>query len=81
MRAQLSPRRRLPSLAAALAALVLAAVPATLRASEAEERFEKNLDLEGVQKVRVQNVNGSIHVEAWDKPTLSIVAVKKAKGG
>jgi hypothetical protein len=81
MRGRLSPGRRLPCLAAALTALVLTTVPATLRASETEERFEKNLDLEGVQKVSVQNVNGSIHVEAWDKPTLSIVAVKKAKGG
>jgi hypothetical protein len=74
-------RRRLLSLAAPLAALLLAAAPGALRADDMDERFEKNLELEGIQKIRVQNVNGTIHVESWDKPTLSLVAVKKAKGG
>ncbi len=81
MKGQLSPAKRFPSFAVALAAVVLAVVPATLRASETEERFEKSVDLAGVQKVRLQNVNGSIHLETWDQPTLSLVAVKKAKGG
>jgi hypothetical protein len=81
MRGHLAPGKRLPSLGAVLAALVLGGFPVTLHASETEERFERSLDLEGVQMVRVQNVNGTIHVESWDKPTLSLVAVKKAKGG
>lgn len=74
-------RRRPPPLVSALSVLLLAGLPVTLRAAETEERFERTLDLEGVQKVRVQNVNGTIHVESWDQPTLSLVAVKKAKGG
>lgn len=81
MKGHFIPRSRLTSLATVLAALVLAGGPATLRAGETEERFERTLDLDGVEKVRVQNVNGTIHVESWDKPTLSLVALKKAKGG
>lgn len=73
-------KQRLVTLGAALAALLVSGAPATLAAADLEERVEKTLELAGVQKVRVQNVNGAIHVETWENPTLSIVAVKKAKG-
>ncbi|HQR46703.1 MAG TPA: DUF4097 family beta strand repeat-containing protein [Thermoanaerobaculia bacterium] len=72
-------KQRLATLGTLLAALLVTAAPAA-RAADAEERFEKSLELGGVQKVRVQNVNGPVHVETWENPTLSIVAVKKAKG-
>lgn len=73
-------RARPALLAGAMAALSLSAAPAILASDPAEERFEKSYDLAGVQKVRVQNVNGAVHVETWDKPELSLVAVKRAKG-
>jgi len=73
-------RARPALLAGAVAALVLSAAPVALASDAAEERFEKTYDLTGIQKVRVQNVNGAVHVETWDKPELSLVALKRAKG-
>ena len=67
-------------LGGALAVHLLAAPPAFAAEEATEERVEQSLDLEGIQKVRVQNVNGAVHVESWDKAELSVVAVKKAKG-
>ena len=80
MRVQ-NPRSRflVPAAAAAVASLLLASGPARA-ADEKEERVEKTLDLSGVQKVRVQNVNGPVRIESWENPTLSVVAVKRAKG-
>jgi hypothetical protein len=72
-------RARPALVAGAMTALILSAAPAAL-ASDTEERFEKSYDLAGIQKVRVQNVNGAVHVETWDKPQLLLVAVKRAKG-
>ena len=73
-------RSRPALLAVPMAALVLSVAAAAEASDPAEERFEKIYDLAGVQKVRVQNVNGAVHVETWDKPQLSLVAVKRAKG-
>lgn len=73
------PRRLLPTAAAFAALLVLAAGPAW-GADDREERIEKTLDLAGIQKVRVQNVNGPVRIESWENPTLSLVAVKRVKG-
>ena len=73
-------KRGLTSVAAVVAAVLAWAAPGARAADDLEERFEKTLELAGVQKVRVQNVNGAVHVETWENPTLSIVALKKAKG-
>jgi hypothetical protein len=73
-------RARPVLLAGSIAALVLAAAPWAVASDTAEERFEKSYDLTGIQKVRVQNVNGAVHVETWEKPELSLVAVKRVKG-
>jgi len=80
MKAHRSAKRRLSSVAAVLAALLVSAAPAARAADDVEERFEKILELGGVQKVRLQNVNGPVHVETWENPTLSVVALKKSKG-
>ncbi|MEO6324332.1 MAG: DUF4097 family beta strand repeat-containing protein [Thermoanaerobaculia bacterium] len=77
---------RLPRLGArsilSLALLAGAAHPAALRAADAtESRFEKAYELTGVTKLRVQNVNGPVHLESWDRNYLRVVAVKKVKGG
>jgi hypothetical protein len=76
------PPARLSRLAAALAVLAILA-PAAARAladDPAQEKFEKAYDLEGISKVRLQNVNGPVHVATWDKAYLRVAAVKKAKG-
>ncbi len=57
--------------------LLAAAVPATA----AEDRFEKAYELSGVTKIRVQNVNGPVHIATWDKDYLKVVAVKKVRDG
>jgi hypothetical protein len=76
-------RRRAQGAAAAAFALLLLAPPATVRADDepSQERFEKAFELEGIDKVRVQNVNGPVRLSAWDKAYLRVTAVKKAKGG
>jgi hypothetical protein len=78
------PRSRflvLAPTAVALASLLVVAAGPARAADDREERIEKTLELTGIQKVRVQNVNGPVRVESWENPTLSLVAVKKAKGG
>lgn len=80
MQRNLFHHRRLPPILAALAAFVVVTAGPARAADDREERIEKTLELTGIQKVRVQNVNGSVRVESWENPTLSLVAVKKAKG-
>ena len=61
--------------------LLAAAVSAPALADEpAVSRFEKAYELTGISKLRVQNVNGSVHLDSWDRNYLRVVAVKKAKG-
>ena len=79
MSRQLSRSRPFRPLPVAVVFL-LAGGPAVLAAADVEERIEKSFELDGIQKVRVQNVNGAVHVESWEKPTFSLVAVKRAKG-
>lgn len=45
-----------------------------------QEVFEKAYSMEGVSKISVENVNGSIEATAWDKPYFKVRAVKKAEG-
>lgn len=64
---------------AALSALGLAGPVA--RADEPlQERFEKVVDVAGLARVRVQNVNGPVRVTSWDKSSVRVIAVKKARG-
>lgn len=62
------------------ALLLIVATGPALAQKTAEERFEKAYELTGINKVRVQNVNGAVHLESWDRNYLRVVAVKKAKG-
>jgi DUF4097 and DUF4098 domain-containing protein YvlB len=52
--------------------------PAVARAED--ETFEKAYSMEGVSKVSVENVNGPIAVQAWDRPYLKVRAVKSTSG-
>ena len=80
MRGEFFHPRRLTAIATAVAAVLVFAAGPARAADDREERIEKTLDLAGIQKVRVENVNGSVRVESWENPALSLVAVKKAKG-
>lgn len=69
------PKRR----AGLLAGLFL--IPAlTLLAGGLTETFEKTYDLAGITKVRLQNVNGTVRVETWDKDQFRLTATKRATG-
>ena len=45
------------------------------------EVFEKAFSMEGVSRISVENVNGPIAAQAWDKPYMKVRAVKSASGG
>ncbi|HET9794155.1 MAG TPA: DUF4097 family beta strand repeat-containing protein [Thermoanaerobaculia bacterium] len=58
----------------ALAAALLAAFAGA--AGAATETFEKAYSLEGVDRVRVENVNGRLDLTAWDRNYVRVTAVK-----
>lgn len=55
-------------------ALVLASAASTVRADS--DRFEKAYSLDGVSRVRVENVNGSVELKTWDRNYVRLTAVK-----
>ena len=55
-------------------ALVLAAAASTAWADS--ETFEKAYSLEGVTRVRVENVNGSVELKTWERNYIRVTAVK-----
>ena len=55
-------------LSLALLIVALAALAAPLRAAGEEEVFEKAYSMEGITKITIENVNGSIEATAWEKP-------------
>jgi hypothetical protein len=68
---------RLTRFGGALAVALLAAAGA--RAEDAtQERFEKTYELQGVRKVRLQNVNGAVNIESGGEH-LRVVAVKTVR--
>ena len=44
-----------------------------------DEVFEKAFSMEGVSRVSVENVNGPIAAQAWDRPYVKVKAVKSAE--
>src|SRR4030095_393778 len=62
-------------------ALLMLTLAWPLVAGDREEVFEKAYSMEGVSKVTVENVNGSIEATAWEKPYFKVHAVKRATGG
>lgn len=74
-----TPLRRLAP--AALLALAALALPGGALAGQArEEKFEKTYDGSGIDRFRLQNVNGPVRVGTWDKANVRVSAVKRAKG-
>ena len=72
------PRHVLPLAALAVAALALAG--GALAGQALEEPFEKTYDGNGIERVRLQNVNGPVRVGTWDRGHVRVSAVKRAKG-
>ena len=50
-----------------------------LQAASLEETFKKRIDAKGFDRVRVQNVNGSIEVSSWAGDEIEIIAYKKVR--
>ncbi len=74
-----APAARRARFTGALAVALLAAAGA--RAEDpAQERFEKTYELQGVRKVRLQNVNGPVAIESGGEH-LKVVAVKTVRRG
>jgi len=59
-----------------LCAAVLAGFASASLASAATDTFEKAYSLEGVSRVRVENVNGAIAVHSWDRNYVRVTATK-----
>ena len=75
--------RRLPRLVAPFAVLSLLAVALSgvAQAGQAlEEKFEKTYAGTGIDRIRLQNVNGAVRIGTWEKPEIRVSAVKRAKG-
>jgi len=62
-------------------AFLMLALASPLWAGGREEVFEKAYSMEGITKISVENVNGSIEASAWEKPYFKVHAVKRAEGG
>jgi len=74
------PRPRLLAPVAILS-LIAVALSGVARAGEAlEERFEKTYVGTGIDRLKLQNVNGAVRVGTWDKAGIRVSAVKRAKG-
>jgi len=43
------------------------------------EQIEKTLSFEGVELVKLRNVNGSVKITSWEKPDVLVKATKKVK--
>lgn len=65
--------------AAALAAAAAGFLAMPVAAAAAEETFEKAYSLDGVERVRIENVNGSVDLKTWDKPYVRLTAVKSGR--
>ena len=74
----------LPALFALAVTVTPASFPAVASPAPGEnatsDRFEQSYELKGIEKIRVQNVNGPVRISTWDKDTLHLTAVKKARG-
>ncbi|MGH9443954.1 MAG: DUF4097 family beta strand repeat-containing protein [Thermoanaerobaculia bacterium] len=59
-----------------LLAAILASLAVVAAASGATETFEKAYSLDGVSRVRLENVNGGINVRSWDRNYIRVTATK-----
>lgn len=74
------PTPRLFAPFAALSLLAVALSGAAWAGEGPEERFEKTYDGSGIDRLRLQNVNGPVRISTWEKPHIRVSAVKRAKG-
>ena len=73
-----APRLFVPFSALTLLSALLA-LPAPA-GQAVEEKFEKTYDAAGIDRLRLQNVNGPVRVVTWERPHIKVHAVKRAKG-
>ncbi|MCG8524994.1 MAG: hypothetical protein MI748_01325 [Opitutales bacterium] len=63
------------------ASCVALAITASASAAKLEETTTQTLPAETIEYIEVENVNGTITVEGWDRPEIEITYTKSAKGG
>jgi len=61
------------------ALLLCSALLATVASAKVTEKFAKTYPLDANGTIRLENVNGSVEIIAWDKAEVSLVAEKSAK--
>lgn len=62
-----------------LAGLALAFTFTTIASAKVTEKFAQNYPLDAHGMIRLENVNGSVEIVAWDKAEVSLEAEKSAK--
>jgi len=74
------PARRAARLAGALAVLcAAAALPGAAEAVTLTQTLDRTFPLAADGRVELDNVNGGVTVDSWDRPEVRVQAVKKAK--
>jgi hypothetical protein len=61
--------------------LVCLLLSSCVQGRKIEEKFEQEIDFVDRGLIFLENTNGAIRVESWDKSTVKIVALKKVRGG
>ncbi|HWM95112.1 MAG TPA: DUF4097 family beta strand repeat-containing protein [Thermoanaerobaculia bacterium] len=78
----MSTRRfRIPGLAILALALTWTSATSLEAAETVKETFQKSYPLQSGGELSVENRNGGITVEAWDRNEVQVVAVKQVKAG
>src|SRR5215472_6101490 len=74
----MSTNRRANVTGAILGALLALAATGLARAQEVTDEFHQTYTLAGDGRVSVKNVQGGIHITAWDQNSVKVDAVKRA---
>lgn len=62
-----------------IATLVLALVPAVVSADTLKETFDRTYPLQPGQRFELDNTNGSVTIQSWDRPEVRIRAEKRVR--
>jgi len=74
-----SKRTQQTSISIAVAMLVFIFPPNAFAKSEIKEELHKSFNLHSDGRVTLENVNGNVHIETWDRAEVKVDAVKSGK--
>jgi len=63
------------------ASCIAIAMATTSNAAKLEETTTHNLPRDSIQSIEVENINGGIQVEGWERSEIELTYTKKARGG